>query len=163
MKRILPLYVEITITNLQYFHILGLLKISSKFQKLFLFLSIPCKQNFNSQQQMIVAQKKLPQIFTHVIWHNSNYKNFEFAKSGRQCCNTYLTSSRRESISPVVRRQCWIEVGRGGWASFDEDSPIKDTKGNHEEIPAILNRLILTNVRATLYSFLAFLNNGDSL
>lgn len=75
----------------------------------------------------------------------------------------YLTSSRRESISPVVRRQCWIEVGRGGWASFDEDSPIKDTKGNHEEIPAILNRLILTNVRATLYSFLAFLNNGDSL
>lgn len=38
-------------------------------------------------------------------------------------------------------------------ASFDEDSPIKDTKGNHEEmIPAheSINIDELTNVRATI-------------
>lgn len=161
MKRILRFYIlYFYIKKLQYF--LVLLKISFKsYNFLFqlsssqkLYLSFPRIKNkilpsIFLANKISIAQRNRVVVklheFSSVRFDAIPIKrNFEFvAKSHCQCRNIYLTLSRRESISPVVSTTM---LNRGWSGSFDEDSPIKDTKGNHEErYTANTNRLILTS------------------
>ena len=150
MKRILRFYIlYFYIKKLQYFLIL--LKISySKSYSNFLFQLSPSQKLYLSFPR--IKNKILPSIFLAnkisiaqrnrvvVKLHPCDLTRFQLKETSNSSQKVtvsvaipiwhYLDANRYHLL---FRRQCWIEDGRGGWASFDEDSPIKDTKGNHEE------------------------------
>lgn len=139
---------NISSSNLKnYFHTPFLIKYpNSSFQSL-------GNKNFNSFE--------LPKIFINYIGlaqFQLAYKNFEFfveRSHDRHCIvqHTYLTYLSRHvnQYHLLVRRQRWIEIGRGKGegegASFDEDSPIKDNKRQPRGDTPSTNRLILTSWR----------------